>query len=291
MVNLSPADLPKHGPAYDLAVAVGVLAATDQIPMSALDGALFAGELSLDGSARHSKGAMATAYAALQAGFKTLYIAADDAAEAALVPEITVIPVAGLAELVEHLYGLAPIASYVRQPIHVDGAAMRAGVDFADVKGQEHVKRALEIAAGGNHNVLMQGPPGTGKTLLARAMPGILPRLTLSEALEVTRIYSVADMLRSGDPLMQQRPFRAPHHTISQAGLVGGGTIPRPGEITLSHRGLLFLDEAVEFSQKALEVLRQPIEDKVVTISRARGTLTFPANFLMIMAMNPCPQR
>ena len=153
------------------------------------------------------------------------------------------------------------------------------------------MKRALEIAAGGNHNVLMQGPPGTGKTLLARAMPGILPRLTLSEALEVTRIYSVADMLRSGDPLMQQRPFRAPHHTISQAGLVGGGTIPRPGEITLSHRGLLFLDEAVEFSQKALEVLRQPIEDKVVTISRARGALTFPANFLMIMAMNPWPQR
>ena len=291
VVNLSPADLPKHGPAYDLAIAVGVLAATDQIPMSALDGALFAGELSLDGSARHSKGAMATAYAALQAGFKTLYIAADDAAEAALVPEITVIPVAGLAELVEHLYGLAPIAPYVRQPIQVDGVAMRAGVDFADVKGQEHVKRALEIAAGGNHNVLMQGPPGTGKTLLARAMPGILPRLTLSEALEVTRIYSVADMLRSGDPLMQQRPFRAPHHTISQAGLVGGGTIPRPGEITLSHRGLLFLDEAVEFSQKALEVLRQPIEDKVVTISRARGALTFPANFLMIMAMNPCPQR
>jgi magnesium chelatase family protein len=289
VVNLSPADLPKHGPAYDLAIAVGVLASTDQLPLGALEGALFAGELSLDGSVRHSKGAMATAYAARLAGFATVYVAEQDAPEAALVPEITVIPVASLGQLVEHLYGLAPIAPYVRQSVTVHGEAFEAAVDFADVKGQEHAKRALEIAAGGNHNVLMQGPPGTGKTLLARAMPGILPRLTLAEALEVTRIYSVADLLRAGDPLMQQRPFRAPHHTISQAGLVGGGSVPRPGEITLSHRGLLFLDEATEFSQKALEVLRQPLEDKIVTISRARGTLTFPANFLMVMAMNPCP--
>ena len=290
VVNLSPADLPKHGPSYDLAIAMGVLAATDQIPMSALEGALFAGELSLDGSARHSKGAMAATYAALQAGYQTVYVAADDAAEAALVPGIAIIPVQSLGQLVEHLYGLNPIAPYVRPALQVNGNLPQGTmVDFADVKGQEHVKRALEIAAGGNHNVLMQGPPGTGKTLLARAMPGILPRLSLDEALEVTRIYSVADMLRTDDPLMQQRPFRAPHHTISQAGLVGGGTIPRPGEITLSHRGLLFLDEATEFSQKALEVLRQPIEDKIVTISRARGTLTFPANFLLVMALNPCP--
>ena len=290
IVNLSPADLPKHGPAYDLAIAVGVLASTDQIPLAALAGSLFVGELSLDGSVRHTKGAMAAAYAASQAGYQTVYVAADDAAEAALVPGIAIIPVQSLGQLVEHLYGLNPIAPYVRPSLQVNGHRPQSvAVDFADVKGQEHVKRALEIAAGGNHNVLMQGPPGTGKTLLARAMPGILPRLTLEEALEVTRIYSVADMLRTNDPLMRQRPFRAPHHTISQAGLVGGGTIPRPGEITLSHRGLLFLDEATEFSQKALEVLRQPIEDKIVTISRARGTLTFPANFLLVMAMNPCP--
>jgi magnesium chelatase family protein len=290
IVNLSPADLPKHGPAYDLAIAVGVLASTDQIPLNALKESLFVGELSLDGSVRHSKGAMAAAYAALQAGYQTVYVAGEDAAEAALVPGITVIPVQSLGQLVEHLYGLNPIPAYRRAalPDHND-QPITVSVDFADIKGQEHVKRALEIAAGGNHNVLMQGPPGTGKTLLARAMPGILPRLTLEEALEVTRIYSVADLLQTNNPLMQQRPFRAPHHTISQAGLVGGGAVPRPGEITLSHRGLLFLDEAVEFSQKALEVLRQPIEDKIVTISRARGTLTFPANFLLVMAMNPCP--
>jgi magnesium chelatase family protein len=162
-------------------------------------------------------------------------------------------------------------------------------LDYSEIRGQEHVKRALEIAAAGNHNVLMQGPPGAGKTLLARAMPGILPRMVLDEALEVTRIYSIADMLQSDHPLMQARPFRAPHHTISQAGLVGGGSIPKPGEVTLAHGGVLFLDELTEFGTRTLEVLRQPIEDKVVTISRAHGTLTFPANFILIAAMNPCP--
>ncbi len=290
VVNLSPADLPKHGPAYDLAIAVGVLAVTDQLPLEALDKALFVGELSLDGSVRHTQGAMAMALTAKTQGYNRVYVPTEDAAEAALVDDIEIVPVSSLGQLVEHLYGLAPIAAYHATPETPDLTTLAEGItDFADIKGQEHVKRALEIAAGGNHNVLLSGPPGTGKTLLARALPGILPRLTRDESLEVTRIYSVADMLRGGSPLLRARPFRAPHHTISQAGLVGGGSVPRPGEITLAHRGVLFLDEVVEHNPRTLEVLRQPIEDKIVTISRAKGTLTFPANFLLVMAMNPCP--
>lgn len=248
VTNLSPADLPKHGPAYDLAIAIGVLAATDQAPFSAIEDAVFVGELSLDGSVRHVKGVMPMVYAAQQAGISTAYVPAEDAAQGALVPGIHIIPVQSLGQLVEHLYGMNPIPPC--DPIPIDSAFFDVRpdnvTDFADVKGQEHVKRALEIAAGGNHNLRMSGPPGTGKTLLARAMPGILPRLNLSEALEVTRIYSVADLLHTDHPLANQRPFRAPHHTISQAGLVGGGTVPRPGEVTLAHRGVLFLDESVK---------------------------------------------
>ncbi len=290
-VNLSPANLPKHGPAYDLAIAVGVLAATDQLPLAALDGALFIGELSLDGSVRHVNGVLPMAHTALLEGCETIYVPAEDAPEAALVAGVSVIPVATLGQLVEHLYNLQPIERYSPPPLDVDDAALPLDnlVDYADIRGQEHAKRALEIAAAGNHNIMMQGPPGAGKTLLARAMPGILPRLTLDEALEVTRIYSVADLLQGSSPLARIRPFRAPHHTISQAGLVGGGSIPKPGEISLSHRGVLFLDELPEFGTRTLEVLRQPVEDKIVTISRASGTLTFPANFLLVAAMNPCP--
>lgn len=291
VVNLSPADIPKHGPAYDLAVAVGVLAATDQIPMGALEDSLFVGELSLDGAVRHVKGVMPMAYTARQHGFTTLYVPVEDAPQAALVDGVTVFPVESLGQLVEHLYNLQQIRPYEAPPVSLEqeNALPDGVVDFADIKGQEHIKRALEIAAGGNHNVRMTGPPGVGKTLLARAMVGIMPRLSLDEALEVTRIFSVADLIAGEQPLQRVRPFRAPHHTISRAGLVGGGTIPRPGEISLSHRGILFLDEMVEFPVKSLEVLRQPIEDKIVTISRARGTLTFPANFLLVGAMNPCP--
>jgi magnesium chelatase family protein len=290
-VNLFPADIPKHSSAYDLAIAVGVLAVTDQAPSEALQDAMFLGELSLDGTVRHVNGVLPMAYTAKIAGYKTVYVAAEDAPQAALLQGIEVIPVQHLAQLAEHLYNLAPIPPYVAQAEPTDNEyhAPQDYVDFADIKGQEHAKRALEIAAGGNHNILLSGPPGTGKTLLARALAGILPSMSFEEALEVTRIYSVADMLQSDHPLIQTRPFRAPHHTISQPGLIGGGTFPRPGEVSLAQFGVLFLDEVSEMPRTVLEVLRQPIEDKIVTISRARGSLTFPANFLLAMAMNPCP--
>ena len=290
VVNLSPADLPKHGPAYDLAIAVGVLAATDQIPEAALASAAFIGELSLDGSVRHVKGVMPMAHTAREEGFNTIYVPTCDAPEAGLVEKLEIIPVDSLGQLVEHVYGLNPVAAYERASPEVNGASLPEGqMDFADIRGQEHLKRALEVAAAGNHNLLMKGPPGAGKSLCAHALPGILPPLTRAEALEATRIYSVADMLHSEEPLLRHRPFRAPHHTISQAGLVGGGPLPRPGEISLAHRGVLFLDELPEYGQRMLEVLRQPIEERKVTISRASGSLTFPANFQLLAAMNPCP--
>jgi magnesium chelatase family protein len=241
VVNLSPADLPKHGPSYDLAIAVGVLAATDQVPLPALDNSLFLGELSLDGRVRHVKGVLSMAYAAELAGYETIYVPAEDAAQAALVQGIEVIPLQSLGALVEHLYKLNPISPYEPDPFSLDAPPLDGITDFADVKGQQHVKRALEIAAAGNHNLRMVGPPGVGKSLLAHAMPGILPRMTLAEALEVTRIYSVTDLLDGDHPLMRQRPFQSPHHTISQAGLVGGGSVPKPGAVSLSHRGVLFL--------------------------------------------------
>ncbi len=244
VVNLSPADLPKHGPSYDLAIAIGVLASTDQVPLASLEHSMFIGELSLDGSVRHVKGVMPMAYTAYQEGYERIFVPAEDAPQAALVQGIEIIPVETLGQLVEHLYGLNPIQPFVVSDYQSNSYSSDLDeiVDFSVIKGQDHVKRALEIAAGGNHNIRMVGSPGTGKTLLARAIPGILPPMTLDEALEVTRIYSVADMLQNDHPLMRQRPFRAPHHTISQPGMVGGGTIPRPGEITLAHRGVLFLN-------------------------------------------------
>lgn len=290
VVNLAPADIRKEGPAYDLPIAIGVLAATEQIPVDTLQDSMFIGELSLDGTLRHVRGVLPLAYLAKEQGIAQLYVPECDAPEAALIDGIKIIPVSTLGHLVEHLFLLNIIPPFDRTALAAEPEQQTERlVDFRDIKGQEYVKRAMEIVAAGAHHVFMSGPPGAGKTLIARALPGILPSLTPQEALEITRIYSVADMLPPGHVLVKRRPFRAPHHTISHAGLIGGGSIPRPGEISMSHNGVIFLDELGEYGSK-LEVLRQPLEDKVVTISRARGAVTFPAKFVLVAATNPCPQ-
>lgn len=286
-VNMAPASIRKEGPAYDLPIAVGVLVMTGQIPANQLEKTMVIGELSLDGTLRHVRGVLPMAAAARREGFVRIIVPEADAAEAGLIPGLEVIPVTTLADLHAYFTGRKPITPHT--PVKPEDIPVIVQTDFREIKGQEHVKRALEVAAAGGHNVLMMGPPGAGKTLLARAMPGILPRMTIEEALDVTRIYSVADQLPPGIPLVQNRPFRSPHHTISHAGLVGGGNWPHPGEISLAHRGVLFLDELPEFGPRVLEVMRQPLEDKLVTISRAQGSLTFPASFQLISAMNPCP--
>jgi len=287
-VNLAPATVRKAGPVYDLPIAVGILIATAQLAPHALNDALVIGELSLDGSVRHVRGVLSMAALARAEGYHQIFVPEVDAPEAALIPDLEVIPVPSLAALYDHLTGGSLLSPNI-EPASEGIINTSPFTDFQEIKGQEQVKRALEIAAAGSHNMLMIGPPGSGKTLLARAMPGILPNMTIDEALDATRIYSIADQLPSDVPLIQQRPFRAPHHTISHAGLVGGGNWPTPGEISLAHRGVLFLDEFPEFGSRVLEVMRQPLEDKHVTISRAQGSLTFPANFQLVAAMNPCP--
>ncbi len=286
-INLAPAELRKEGPSFDLPIAVGILLASGVIPSDSMKDSLIIGELSLDGSVRHVRGILPITACAKEARFKRVFVPAVDAKEAALIPDIEVYPVSTLVSLYQHLSGLNQIK--LQESLKITQTIPEVLTDFSEIKGQEHVKRGLELAAAGSHNVLMIGPPGTGKTLMARALPSILPTLSIDEALDVTRIYSVADQLPSDMPLIQSRPFRSPHHTISNVGLVGGGNHPHPGEISMAHRGVLFLDEFPEFGQRVLEVLRQPLEDKVVTISRASGSVCFPANFMLVAAMNPCP--
>jgi magnesium chelatase family protein len=287
-VNLAPADLKKAGPAYDLPIAIGILLSSEQV-YADVSNMLFLGELSLDGSLRHTHGILPMAALARDKGLSDVFVPSDDANEASLLDGIKVIPSVTLAQLVSHLRGEISIPQYQPDKDWRDVTTDFSHVDLAHIKGQEHAKRAIEIAATGGHNILMSGPPGSGKTMLARSLPSIMPAMTLAEALEVTKIYSVSGLLSQDTPLINQRPYRSPHYTISHAGLVGGGHWPRPGEISLSHRGVLFLDEFPEFSHMALESLRQPVEDKVVTISRAQGSVTFPANFMLVGAMNPCP--
>ena len=285
LVNLAPADTPKEGAIYDLAMAAGIVSLAEEIPIKTAD-ALVVGELSLDGEVRHVNGILSLALHARDEGINKIFVPAGDAEEAALVEGIEVFPVRNLRELVDHLSGVSLINKYERQEGFL-APNLEYAADLAFVKGQEFAKRALEIAASGSHNILMSGPPGSGKTLLARTLPSILPRLTSDEILEVTKIYSVAGMLEGS--FASERPFRAPHHTASGVALVGGGRVPRPGEISLSHRGVLFLDEFPEFPRFVIESLRQPLEDGTVTVSRVNGSWTFPARFILVASQNPCP--
>ena len=288
-INLAPADTKKEGPAFDLPLALGALSATGQLLSDRLRDYAVVGELALDGSVRPVKGALSRAMTAREAGLKGLVLPADNAREAAVVSGLEVVPVTALAQAVGFLTGDLVIEPCAVDLVAVFEEARRDDVDFSDVRGQEHAKRALTIAAAGGHNVLLIGPPGAGKTMLARRLPTILPPLDLEESLETTRIYSSVGLLGRGQAILAVRPFRSPHHTTSEAGLVGGGTVPAPGEVSLAHHGVLFLDELPEFNRHTLEVLRQPLEDGVITISRAQASLTFPAQIMLVAALNPCP--
>ncbi len=288
-VNLAPADIRKEGTGFDLPIAVGILAAQDLIEETALSGCIFIGELSLDGSVKGVRGVLPAAFKARESGLRSVFVPEENAAEAAMVEDVHVYGIKTLPDVVEFLSARQTIT-----PVCVDTEKLftqnkHYDVDFSEIKGQRQALRALEIAAAGSHNILMIGAPGSGKSMLARRLPTILPDLSIEEAIEVTKVFSVAGLLNAGETLMAVRPFRAPHHTISDVGLVGGGQMPHPGEISLAHLGVLFLDELPEFKRNALEALRQPLEEGTITITRSAVTASFPARFMLVAAMNPCP--
>jgi magnesium chelatase family protein len=287
-VNLAPADIPKNGSGFDLPIAVGILISSGSIKADSIRNALFIGELSLEGTIRGIPGILSIALMAKNSGIHTLFVPEDNAIEASCIDGLTIYPVHSLSELVLHLNGLSQLNPQKPLQIHELASTISTEVDFADIKGQFGAKRAMEIAAAGFHNIHLRGSPGGGKTMLCRAFPSIMPRMDADEILEVSRLYSVSGQL-DGKHIKADRPFRSPHHTTSRVGLIGGGSSPMPGEISLAHRGVLFLDELPEFPRSVLESLRQPLEDGIVTVSRAAGTLTFPSRFLLIAASNPCP--